>query len=81
MSTTILEQNEAPPDNYPVLRPTVPDYVWQRIESYIALRFTERTVTWIVEGCGEFTALETHSPKDWAQAGPSSTGAADGESR
>lgn len=55
MSTTVLEQSEAPPDNYPVVRPAVPDYVWQRIESYIALRFTERTVTWIVEGCGEFT--------------------------
>jgi hypothetical protein len=55
MSITVLEQNEDLPDSYPVLRPAVADYVWQRIESYIAWRSTERTVTWIVQGCGEFT--------------------------
>jgi hypothetical protein len=29
--------------------------VWQRIESYIAHRWTPRDVTWIVEGRGEWT--------------------------
>jgi hypothetical protein len=28
--------------------------IWQRIESYIAYRWTERDVTWIVEGPGEW---------------------------
>ena len=55
---TVLEQDEELPDSYPVpsfpVRPAIPDQVWQRIESYIAWRFTERTVVWIVEGCGEF---------------------------
>ncbi len=55
MSVTVLEQREDLPDNYPVLRPAVPDHVWQRIENYTAWRCTERNVTWIVEGCGEFT--------------------------
>ena len=56
MSITVLEQDEDLPDSYPVLSPAVPDHVWQRLESYIAWRSTERTVVWIVEGCGEFTA-------------------------
>ena len=55
MPITILETDEQLPDSYPVLRPAVPDHVWQRIESYIAWRSPSRTVTWIVEGCGEFT--------------------------
>jgi hypothetical protein len=29
--------------------------IWQRIEFYVAHRWTERAVTWIVEGCGEWT--------------------------
>lgn len=28
--------------------------IWQRIEAYIAWRWTERDVEWIVEGCGEW---------------------------
>lgn len=28
--------------------------VWQRIENWIAYRWTKRPVTWIVEGCGLF---------------------------
>ena len=55
MPTTVLEQSEELPDFYPVLK-GIPDHVWQRLESYIALRFTERIVVWTVEGCGEFTA-------------------------
>ncbi len=30
------------------------DIAWQRIEAWIAWRFSPRNVTWIVEGCGEF---------------------------
>lgn len=56
MSTTTLEQIEALPDNYPQLTPKVPDAVWARLESYIAWRFTDRTVVWIVEGCGQWKA-------------------------
>lgn len=32
------------------------DFIWQRIEAYVAHRWTERTVEWIVEGCGEWQA-------------------------
>ena len=35
------------------------DMIWQRIEAYIAHRWTERDVTWIVEGPGEW-----HPPLD-----------------
>jgi len=50
MAATI-KQTEAIPANYPT---TGNDAIWQRIEAYIAHRFTERAVTWIVEGCGEW---------------------------
>ena len=55
MSTT-LEQLEALPDDYPRLKPAVPDAVWARLEGYIAWRFSPRSVVWIVEGCGEWKA-------------------------
>ena len=29
-------------------------FLWQRLESYVAHRTTERDVSWIVEGCGEW---------------------------
>lgn len=35
---------------------TEQDAAWQRIEAYIAYRFTERAVVWIVEGAGEWCA-------------------------
>lgn len=54
--TAILKQDEAAPTSYPVLSPTVPDEVWQRIESYIAHRYTERSVVWTVQGPGEWHA-------------------------
>lgn len=31
-----------------------PAVIWQRLESFIAWRFSERSVTWIVQGCGEW---------------------------
>jgi hypothetical protein len=31
-----------------------PALIWQRLESYIANRYSERTVEWIAEGCGEW---------------------------
>lgn len=55
---TIISQVEAEPAAYPAplsgLVTAASDLAWQRIESYIAWRFTEREVTWIVEGPGEF---------------------------
>ena len=64
MATTI-KQVEATPDDYPTLPRTLTlsataaalnkAMVWQRIESYIAFRFSVRDVVWIVEGCGEWS--------------------------
>lgn len=53
MSIT-LKQTEALPESYPVLDPVVPDEVWQRLEAYVAYRWTPRAVTWIAEGPGEW---------------------------
>lgn len=52
--TTLIKQTEAIPTSYPTLSPAVSDVVWQRIESYIAFRYSSRAVTWIVEGPGEW---------------------------
>lgn len=56
-----VEQIEALPEAYPAIDPAVPDAVWARLESYILHRFTERTVTWIVEGPGEWVPPLTPS--------------------
>lgn len=53
MATTI-KQTEGAPESYPVLDPAVSDAVWQRIEAYIAHRYSSRSIEWIVEGCGEW---------------------------
>jgi hypothetical protein len=63
MATTI-KQTEATPETYPDLGSPSPlsaaaaalsaDMVWQRIEAYIAWRWTERSVVWVVEGPGEW---------------------------
>lgn len=42
-------------DNLPEDRPTDSDQIWQRIEAYIAYRYTTREVVWTVEGEGEWT--------------------------
>lgn len=63
MSAVILRQREAEPAAYPAA-PTglstaaaalAPALVWQRLEAWIAYRWTERAVVWVIEGPGEFT--------------------------
>lgn len=60
--TATIKQTEATPSAYPdppaglsaaaaTLNPAV---VWQRLEHYCAFRWGERSVTWIVEGPGEW---------------------------
>lgn len=61
MATTI-KQAEAVPATYPdapsglstAAAALDADMIWQRIEAYIAHRWTERAVVWTVEGCGEW---------------------------
>lgn len=60
MAVTI-KQTETTPEAYPdapdglsVEATAILDAVWRRIEAYIAFRTTERDVSWIVEGCGEW---------------------------
>jgi hypothetical protein len=57
--TTTIEQTEGTPASYP----TVSGYsgaelerVWRRIESYVAWRWTSRTIEWVVEGPGHWHA-------------------------
>jgi hypothetical protein len=60
MMTTTLRQSEAVPASYPdapaglstAAAALDPKFIWHRIESYIAYRWTERAVTWTVEGMG-----------------------------
>jgi hypothetical protein len=59
MATTI-QQTEAIPDAYPdapdglstAAAALAPALIWQRIESYIAFRWSARDVVWIAEGTG-----------------------------
>ncbi|WP_371170691.1 hypothetical protein [Aliiroseovarius sp. 2305UL8-7] len=64
---TALQQIEAEPLLYPALpqglsQPALAAVVsnqqvgaiWKRIEDHVAHRWTERRVTWIVEGCGDW---------------------------
>lgn len=62
MATTI-KQTEAAPESYPdvseldlsdAAAAIDPAVVWQRIESYVAHRWSPRAVEFIVEGCGEW---------------------------
>jgi hypothetical protein len=53
MAVTV-RQAESAPASYPVLDPAVGAEVWQRLESYIAHRYSERDIEWIVEGPGEW---------------------------
>src|SRR3546814_6566434 len=74
MSATTIKQTEALPASYPDVTPYPhrpvenggvtdaeidPALVWQRIESYIAYRWSEREVVWIVEGSGDWTPPPT----------------------
>ncbi|WP_417424102.1 hypothetical protein [Hoeflea sp.] len=62
MATTI-KQSEAIPASYPdapaglstAAAALDADMIWQRIESYVAHRWTERAVVWTVEGPNEWT--------------------------
>lgn len=58
MAVTI-KQTEAIPESYPAVTVSdaaspFTDTAWQRLESYIAHRFTARAATWVVEGPGEW---------------------------
>lgn len=62
MTATTIRQVEGAPASYPptpsglstAAQALDADAIWQRIEAWIAWRFTERSVEWIVEGCGEW---------------------------
>ncbi|WP_084421837.1 hypothetical protein [Henriciella litoralis] len=82
-----LKQTEAIPASYPDSpdglsdkAAAVPaDAIWERIESYIAHRFTPRSVVWTVEGGGDwqapltpasFETVEVWSDGVWADCMP-----------
>lgn len=57
----VLKINEAVPESYPAVDGLTPQaaaldpaIIWQRIEAYIAWRWTPRSVIWTVEGGGDF---------------------------
>lgn len=60
--TALMAMTEALPVSYPdapdglgtAAAALDADMIWQRIESYVAHRWTAREVVWIVEGPGEF---------------------------
>lgn len=62
MTATTIKQTEAAPAAYPATPTGLstaaaaldPEMIWQRIEAYTAHRWSERAVTWIVEGCGDW---------------------------
>ncbi len=80
MATTI-KQTESEPADYPAApeglstaaAALAPAVVWERIETFVAHRWAERDVEWIVEGCGEWvppltpTTIET--VEIWSSAG------------
>lgn len=53
---------EGTPDDYPAPPAGLSEaaavfnaaVVWQRLEAWVSVRYTERDVEWIVEGCGEW---------------------------
>lgn len=92
----LLERTEAIPASYPAAPSGLttaaealdPDMIWQRIEAYVAHRWTDREVTWIVEGAGRWapdltpctiTATEVWFADAWAavEPTPSPTGGYD----
>ena len=62
MATTI-RQTESAPESYQAIDTTgwsaeaalSQETIWQRLEPYLALRWSEREVVWIVEGPGEWS--------------------------
>ena len=83
---TTIKQTEAAPGSYPTIDTTgwsaaaaalSQDMIWQRLEAYMAHRFSQRDVTWIVEGPGDWvppltpatvTAVECWTDGDGWQA-------------
>lgn len=80
-----IKQREAAPAAYPLVPVELSAAaaaldaaaIWQRIEAYIAVRWTEREVEWIVEGDGdwcpnlgplEITAEEVWNGSAWEEA-------------
>lgn len=60
----LMKQIEAVPDSWPVIdssgwsaeaQAVDSHMLWQRIEAYIAFRFSARDVIWIVEGAGDWS--------------------------
>lgn len=73
--------DEGEPSHYWNTSPALPmgDVAWQRIENYIRWRYTPRTVTWFVRGCGYFepnrlpyivtsTELWSNRAREWEAA-------------
>lgn len=70
---------ESAPTLYP--DPAIPDWVWERIESWCNTRWTPREVVWLVQDCGDWTPplapatitkVESWSG-DWAEVHPDTT--------
>jgi len=85
-----LKQVEAIPATYPATQDGLsveaaaldPAMIWQRIESYIAHRWTARAVVWTVEGPGEWeppltpatvSEVEVWDGTAWAEAFPAAS--------
>lgn len=84
--TDILQRTEDAPATYPVIPQGLHErfsleidtdyqrYIWQRLEAYIAHRWTPRTVAWVVQGEGSwkpdltpftFTSSEIWQDESW----------------
>lgn len=75
----LLQQQEAPPEAYPdapsglsdEAAAVSADMLWQRIESYIAHRFTAREIVWTISGFAEdewqapIVPLVSHTAQKW----------------
>lgn len=81
MTATTLKQIEAIPDAYPPVPDGLsdaaagvdPEAIWQRLEAYLAYRWSPRKVTWVVEGPGSWLAplqpAELLTVETWSRAG------------
>ena len=83
---TLVRQDEAQPDSYPqtgITDTQAEAALWSRIESYIAYRWSPRSVTWTLQGAGDWTPplapavvekVERWNGSDWLEitdtAGP-----------
>jgi hypothetical protein len=83
MMATTIKQTEAAPESYPDLPSPSPlsaaaaaldpEMIWQRIEAYVAWRWTPRAIVWTVEGPGEWcpplTPATIATVEVWSRAG------------